>query len=80
MSEPSIVLFGVGDVPVRAARAEARLIGSVIDEEALDDLRTLVSEEVEPDGDVHATSEYRKDVAGVLARRCVKAAASRASA
>ena len=76
----SIVLFGVGDAPVRATRAESRLAGSAIDEEALDDLRTLVSEEIEPDGDIHATSEYRKDVAGVLARRCVKAAASRASA
>ena len=40
----------------------------------------LVSDEVEPDSDLHATSEYRKDVAGVLARRCVKAAAARASA
>ena len=76
----SIVLFGVGDAPVRATQAEARLIGSMIDEEALDDLRSAVSEEVEPDGDVHATSEYRKDVAGVLARRCVKAAAARAAA
>ena len=76
----SIVLFGVGDTPVRATRAEARLVGSAIDEEALNELRELVSDEIEPDGDVHATSEYRKDVAGVLARRCVKAAASRASA
>ena len=76
----SIVLFGVGEAPVRATQAESRLAGSAIDEEALDDLRRLVSEEIEPDGDIHATSEYRKDVAGVLARRCVKAAASRASA
>ncbi len=37
----------------------------------------LASKDLEPDGDIHASSEYRKEVAAVVVRRALVAAAAR---
>ena len=73
----SIAVFGVGDTPVRADRAEDALSGRRIDAKALEEMAKLVSEDLEPDSDIHASAEYRKEVGGVMARRAVQAALAR---
>jgi CO/xanthine dehydrogenase FAD-binding subunit len=73
-----IVLFGVGGTPVRMQRAEGRLRGRVLDDGALMDVARMVAEDLEPDSDLHASAEYRQEVGGVLTRRALEAALTRA--
>jgi CO/xanthine dehydrogenase FAD-binding subunit len=73
--DPRIVLSGVGGTPVRARQAEAALDGNVPSAELLAEIERAVHQEVTPPSDVHATADYRKRVAGVIARRAVARAA-----
>ncbi len=73
-----ITMFGVGSVPLRMERAEQALAGSKADNAAVADAASLVSEDLTPQSDVHASSQYRKEVAGVLARRTLREALARA--
>ncbi len=73
-----VTMFGVGGVPVRMERAEQALAGNKIDSAAIADAARLVSEDLTPQSDVHASSQYRKEVAGVLARRTLREALARA--
>ena len=73
-----VTMFGVGGVPVRMERAEQALAGNKIDSATIADAARLVSEDLTPQSDVHASSQYRKEVAGVLARRTLREALARA--
>ena len=73
-----ITMFGVGGTPVRVRRAEDALLGRRVDGRVLEEVARVVSEELDPDSDIHASAEYRKDVGGVLARRTLEKALSRA--
>jgi len=73
-----IVLFGVGAAPVRMRKAEEMLSGGRADGKAIAEAARIVSEDLEPDSDLHASAEYRKEVAGTLARRSLVEAISRA--
>ena len=57
-----LVYFGVGATPVRARRSEAALAGGFVD----DAVKAL---DLDPTGDVHATGDLKKHLAGVLLRR-----------
>ena len=70
--EARIAVFGVGDGPVRASEAEASLVGRAVDADARADAAALVSAAVDPGADIHASSEYRKEVSGVMARRALE--------
>ena len=72
-----IVLGAVGDRPVRARAAEAALAGVEIDETAAAEAGAAAGANLEPPGDIHASSGYRRRVAGVLVRRAVLDAAGR---
>lgn len=72
-----LVFIGVGPGPVRIREAEAALEDRKLDERLLTDVARLVSDRLEPDSDIQASAEYRKHVAGVLARRVLTAAAAR---
>lgn len=76
--EARIALFGVGATPLRIEKAEAMLRGTPLHGQTLAEAARAVSEVLEPDSDVHASSEYRKEVAGVLAGRALEAALQRA--
>ena len=67
-----LVLFGVGEVPLKMTTAEESLIGNTLDDKALRDAARLVSEDLDPPSDIHATGQYRKDVGGVVARRAME--------
>jgi carbon-monoxide dehydrogenase medium subunit len=72
-----IALFGVSATPIRIEKAEAVLKGTHLDSRTLTEAARVVSEVLEPDSDVHASAEYRKEVAGVLTRRALGAALQR---
>jgi len=72
-----ITLFGVGATAIRIEKAKAALKGTPLDSRNLADAAKIVSESLDPDSDVHASAEYRKEVAGVLTRRALDAALQR---
>ena len=49
-------------------------MGKPLSDAALDEACGLVVEALDPDSDVHATAEYRKRVAGRIARRVLEEA------
>lgn len=75
-----LAFTGVGPGPVRIPEAEAAVTGNHLTDRVLQDVRKTVEERLDPDSDVHASAEYRKHVAGVLAVRALRFAAERAGA
>ena len=73
----AIALTGVGPTPVVARDAARALVGVKPTPEALEDVGRRAAAPLRPDGDLHASSEYRKHVAGVLTRRALARAAQR---
>lgn len=69
-----IVLFGVGGTPVRMSNAEDILVGSSVGGETRGEVAEVVSQELDPFSDIHASARYRKEVGGVLTRRALEAA------
>jgi aerobic carbon-monoxide dehydrogenase medium subunit len=66
-----LTMFGVGGTPVRPQRAEDMLSGQRLDARLPDQLAHVVAAELEPDSDIHASAEYRREVGGVVACRAV---------
>ena len=75
-----LVLFGVDGVPLRVAQAEAALVGRRVEDEALREVEQLVTAQLDPQSDLHASAAYRKEVGGVVARRSLAQALNRARA
>jgi len=78
LQDAGIVMFGVGGKPQRMERAEAVLKERRIDQALLSELSRVVTEELDPDSDVHASAVYRKEVGGVLVRRALQSALAKA--
>jgi carbon-monoxide dehydrogenase medium subunit len=76
--EARLALTGVGDRPVRARAAEARLAGEPIAPGVLAEAAEALRRGIDPGSDIHATAAYRRHVAGVLAGRVIRLAAARA--
>ena len=78
----SIGLLGVGGSPVRAAEAEAALVGCRAEGGDLDeaDIGLLALAGSEPTDDIHASASYRRRAGAVIVARAVAAAARRAAA
>lgn len=76
-----LVLFGVGATPIRAAGAEALLVGQAAEPALLADVATRAAADLdEPLTDVHASADYRRDLARVLTGRALAEATMRARA
>lgn len=73
-----VALGAVGPRVVVAEDAAAALVGTKVDEAALDKLAEAASAAAQPIDDKRGTADYRKKVAGVLARRAATAALARA--
>lgn len=73
-----LALFGVDMKPVRATEAEAHLAGQAPSAAAFAEAARLAREGIMPDSDIHATAEYRQELAEVLTRRALELALSRA--
>jgi CO/xanthine dehydrogenase FAD-binding subunit len=74
----AIALTGVGPRPVVPRDAARALVGAKPGPALCAEIGRRVAAGLTPDDDLHASSEYRKDVAGVLTRRALAAAAARA--
>lgn len=79
-SHARIVLFGVGATPLRVHQAEERLVGEQVDAKLMSEVGREISSSIdEPLSDIHATSEYRRHLAGVLTERALVEAVERAA-
>ncbi len=72
-----LALFGVAGAPVRVPPAEAALIGQPVTELALREVAHLVATNLDPESEIHASANYRKEVGGVMARRTLAQAITR---
>jgi aerobic carbon-monoxide dehydrogenase medium subunit len=77
IAEARIALTGVGPTPVRGGAAERLLVGHAPSDTLWTEAAEAVRAAVTPDGDIHASAEYRKHVAGVLTQRALREALSR---
>jgi carbon-monoxide dehydrogenase medium subunit len=75
-----LVLFAVGDTPMRAVSAESLLVGQAPDEEAIRAAAQAAAADIDPHTDIHATAEYRRHLVRVLAKRALARAVQRARA
>jgi CO/xanthine dehydrogenase FAD-binding subunit len=80
IAQARIALTGVGPTALRATEAESLLLGQALDESlnrlAIDAVRDAIA----PETDLHASSDYRRHLAGVLTGRALAAAWRRATA
>jgi carbon-monoxide dehydrogenase medium subunit len=74
----AIALGAVAPTVVRVPKAEQALAGRAIDDAVLAAVAAAASEACNPIDDKRGTKEYRRQVAGVLAKRAVVIAAQRA--
>ncbi len=79
-----LTIVGMGEGPFRAHAAEdlltARRLGADERGAAFAEVAERVRAAVEPTDDVHASSSYRRHLAGVMAKRALEAALGRAEA
>ena len=79
-----LTIVGMGEGPFRARAAEdaltARRLGADDCHDAFAEVAEKVTAAVEPADDVHASSPYRRHLAGVMARRALETALARAGA
>ncbi len=73
-TDARIALCGVGGSSFKARSAEAMLKGTELTEKVIQAAAEKVGEEVEPEGDLHGSAEYRKHLAKVLTGRCLRKA------
>lgn len=78
-SGASLGITGVANKAYRPAAAEAALAGQKLDDQTIAAAVGKVCDGVEVNGDLYASSEYRKHLATVHAARAIKAALDRAS-
>jgi CO/xanthine dehydrogenase FAD-binding subunit len=74
-----IVLFSVGEGPVRAGAAERALSGGLGDAGAIRAAAEAVQQDIDPPSDIHASAAYRRQLASVLTGRALTAAFARAA-
>ena len=79
IAQARIALTGVGPTPLRATDAEALLAGHALDAKLIGRAVDAVRAAIEPETDLHASADYRRHLAGVLAGRALAAALRRAS-
>ena len=76
-----LVYLSAGEIPTRARRAEEILSGEPDWDKAVAEAAAVASlEEIDPSNDIHATADFKRHLAGVLTRRALQTARSRAAA
>ena len=78
VSAARIALASVGPKVILAEDAAQKIIGTKLDDVALEDLAEACSAAATPIDDKRGTVAFRKHVAGVLAKRAAKIAYNRA--
>jgi CO/xanthine dehydrogenase FAD-binding subunit len=78
IKQARIALTGVGAAALRVAEAERLLIGHPLEPTLTSRVIDAVRATIEPETDLHASSDYRRHLAGVLTGRALTAAWRRA--
>ena len=74
VAKARIVCNGMGPAPIRLKRAEQGLCGNRADADAIYQAAQLSLDGVEPEGDIHASAEYRSAVLPRLVARALRQA------
>ncbi|MGX1101415.1 FAD binding domain-containing protein [Amorphus sp. MBR-141] len=77
-SAASVAMTNLSDVPVYCQGAIDALIGSTLDASALDAAVAAMQEAIDPQADNRGPVEFKRHVAGIMLRRAIERAASRA--
>lgn len=72
-------MMGVGETPLRLPEIEARIEGQAISQALLQDVTEALKGLLHPNTDIHASADYRRHLAGTLARRALRDAWRRAT-
>ncbi|HUZ09457.1 MAG TPA: xanthine dehydrogenase family protein subunit M [Acidimicrobiales bacterium] len=75
----AIALLGMDSTPVRASPAESALLGRTPSAEDLTEVGHLAVQAADPPSDLHASSEYRRQVGGEMVRRALRQALEEAA-
>ena len=67
-------LGGAAGTPLGFPKIAARLVGTKLEDKAIEDAADSAARETDPGGDLHATKEYRRHLARVLAARALRTA------
>ena len=74
-----LVFLNAGEGPLNAKQASGMLRGQMLSPKLIDESATLAAQnEIQPMGNVHASAEYQRHLAKVLAKRALKTALERA--
>jgi CO/xanthine dehydrogenase FAD-binding subunit len=71
-------LMGVGETPLRLTVIENMIVGNVVSENLLNEVSEALNGLLQPNTDLHASADYRRHLAGALARRALRDAWKRA--
>jgi carbon-monoxide dehydrogenase medium subunit len=75
----AIALTNVGDTPLYATDAAAALVGTAVDQAAVDSAVALAEGITNPAADTRGPVEFRTKIAGIMVRRAIARALSRAA-
>ena len=75
----SFGLAGGGSIPRAFPKLAAQLVGTKIEDAAIESVARDAATELDPGGDLHASPGYRRQLAAVLAARMLRAARDEAS-
>jgi len=78
ITEVRIALTGIGRTALRVAAAEKLIVGQTLRADVSNQVVEAVRAAIEPETDLHASSDYRRHLAGVLTSRALAAAWRRA--
>ena len=79
VNRAQIALLGAGSTPIRATSAEEALKGKAIDQSVAAAAAAAGVAEIEPTGDIHGSSEYRRNLIEALIERALLKANERAT-
>jgi CO/xanthine dehydrogenase FAD-binding subunit len=74
-TDARIAMLGAADTPLRAREAEAALRGQKLDDDVAAEAAKLAARDIEPTGDIHGSSSYRKRLIEAMVRRALLQAA-----
>ncbi|MBR0936090.1 xanthine dehydrogenase family protein subunit M [Bradyrhizobium jicamae] len=69
-----VAVMGVADTPRRLKEAEQALVAMELDDRTPDRFSEVVVSQVSPNGDLHASADYRRHLLGQLAKRALQTA------
>ena len=74
-----IGLTNVNPLPLRASRSEEALVGTKVDDEAIEKAAQYASEDCNPSTDLRGDEDYKRRIIKVLTKRMIKKSLERAS-